>query len=250
MLTLAGSGHTGGSLSCVEIIVALYYKILRYNPKDPKWSERDRFILSKGHAAPTLYAVLADVGYFPKDLLWTLRKFGSPLQGHPASRRLPGIEVSTGSLGQGLSVSNGIALAGRLDKLDYRVYCLLGDGELNEGETWEAALTTSHHRLATVTAIIDNNGFQLDGRIEEIKNTTPIGDKFRSFGWNVIELDGHNVQALLEGFTLAQFERAKPTVIIAHTIKGKGVAFMENRAEYHGMAPTEEELKWALMELE
>lgn len=249
MLAWAGSGHTGGSLSCVEVLVALYYKVLRHNPKDPKWPDRDRFILSKGHAAPTLYAILADCGYFPKWRLRRLRQFNSPLQGHPSSRRLPGIEVSTGSLGQGLSIANGIALAGRLDRKDYRVYCLLGDGELNEGEVWEAALTSSHYRLSSLVAIVDHNGFQLDGPIEAIKNTKPIADKFRAFGWHAIEVDGHNFKELLEGLEEARRESNHPTVIVAHTVKGKGVPFMENRVEYHGVAPSKEELKWALMAL-
>ncbi len=249
MLARAGSGHTGGSLSCVEILVALYYKVLRHNPKKPKWRERDRFVLSKGHAAPTLYAILADMGYFPKRLLWTLRRLGSPLQGHPSSRMLPGIEVSTGSLGQGLSISNGMALAARIDKLPYRVYCLLGDGELDEGETWEAALTSSHYHLSNLTAIIDHNRIQLDGFTSDIKNTEPIGDKFKAFGFKVMEVDGHNFEELLNAFEIAKLEREAPTMIIAHTVKGKGVSFMENKIEYHGVAPTEEELKWILAEL-
>lgn len=249
MLAKAGSGHTGGSLSCVEILVTLYYKVLRHNPKNPKWRERDRFILSKGHAAPTLYAILADMSYFPRRLLWTLRRLGSPLQGHPSSRMLPGIEVSTGSLGQGLSISNGMALAARVDKLPYRVYCLLGDGELDEGETWEAALTSSHYHLSNLTAIIDHNRIQLDGFTSDIKNTEPIGDKFKAFGFRVMEVDGHNFEELLDAFEIAKFEKEAPTMIIAHTVKGKGVSFMENKIEYHGIAPTEEELKWILAEL-
>ncbi len=248
MLCKARSGHTGGSLSCVEILVSLYYKIMRHDPKNPQWEDRDRFILSKGHAAPTLYAVLADLGYFDEKLLDSLRKLGSPLQGHPMTK-VPGIEVPTGSLGHGLSMANGMAIAGRIDKKDYHVYCLLGDGELQEGEVWEAAMTAGHRRLSNLVAIVDNNDQQLDGFIRDVKNIYPIEDKFRAFGWNAVSVNGHEFPGLLSALQMAKEERERPTVIIAKTVKGKGVSFMENNLEFHGRAPTEEELKWALMEL-
>lgn len=248
MLCKAKSGHTGGSLSCVEILVTLYYKIMRHDPKNPKWEDRDRFVLSKGHAAPTLYAILADNGYFDKELLWSLRKLGSPLQGHPTNR-IPGIEVPTGSLGHGLSISNGMALAARIDRKEYMVYCLLGDGEVQEGEVWEAAMTAGYRGLSNLVAVIDNNNQQLDGFIKDIKNVYPLEDKFRAFGWNAVTVDGHDFSQLISAFYMAKEEKERPTVIIAKTVKGKGVSFMENNLEFHGRAPTEEELKWALMEL-
>lgn len=249
MLCKAKSGHTGGSLSCVEILLTLYYRVMRHNPKKPNWAERDRFVLSKGHAAPTLYAVLADRGYFPKEKLWTLRKFGSLLQGHPINK-LPGVEIPTGALGHGLSISNGMALAARIDKKDYKVYCLMGDGEINEGEIWEAVMTAKHYKLSNVIGIIDNNGQQLDGFTKDIKDTHPLADKFRAFGWETLVVDGHDFAQLISAFTIANQKRESPTMVIAKTIKGKGVSFMENNLEFHGRAPTEEELKWALMQLQ
>jgi transketolase len=249
MLTLAGSGHTGGSLSEVEILLALYYYKLRHNPKDPEWPKRDRFILSKGHGCPTLYAVLADCGYFPKEELWTLRKIGSRLQGHP-QLGLPGLEASTGSLGQGLSIANGMALAARLDNLDIRIYCLMGDGEINEGQIWEAALTAAHYKLDNVCGLIDVNKLQIDGFTGDIKNLEPLADKWRSFNWHVLEVDGHNLKELMSALDKAESLKSKPTVIIAHTIKGKGISFMENKVEWHGVAPKKEELERALKELE
>ncbi len=249
MLTLAGSGHTGGSLSIVDILLALYYYKMKHDPKNPEWKDRDRFLLSKGHACPALYAVLADRGYFPKEKLWTLRKFGSPLQGHP-QKGLAGVEISSGSLGQGLSIANGIALAARLDRSDIRVYCLMGDGETNEGQIWEAAMTSAHYKLDGVCAIIDFNKLQIDGFCCEIKDMGAYAHKWSSFGWNTIETDGHDLEKLMDSLDKAQAVKVKPTVIIAHTIKGKGVSFIENKAEWHGIAPKKEEYERAIKELD
>lgn len=249
MLSLAGSGHTGGSLSAADIVTVLYFSKMRHRPQEPTWRERDRFILSKGHAAPLLYAVLAMTGYFDISVLKTLRKFGSPLQGHPCSRLLPGVEISTGSLGQGLSVSNGIALGLKLDNLTARVYCLLGDGEIQEGQIWEAAMTAAHYKLDNLCAIVDLNGLQIDGPVSKVKAIEPVSSKWNAFGWNVIEIDGHNIEEILNSLDEAEKKKGKPTVIIAHTIKGKGVSFFEGKVEYHGIAPTQEELKEALKEL-
>lgn len=249
MLTLAGSGHTGGSLSAADIVTALYFYKMRYNPKDPSWRERDRFILSKGHAAPLLYAALSRAGYFNPELLKTLRKIGSPLQGHPSRQSLAGVEVSTGSLGQGLSVANGIALGLRLDGIDSRVYCLLGDGEIQEGQIWEASMTAAHYHLDNICAIVDNNGLQIDGPVKEVMRVDPLPQKWNAFGWHIIETDGHNMGEIITALDEAETIKGKPTVIIAHTVKGKGVSFFEGRVEYHGIAPTQEELTRALKEL-
>jgi transketolase len=249
MLTEAGSGHTGGSLSAADIVTALYFYKMRHNPSDPKWKERDRFILSKGHAAPLLYAALALSGYFDKQLLKTLRKIGSPLQGHPCSRMLPGVEISTGSLGQGLSVANGIAMGLKLDGLSSRVYCLLGDGEIQEGQVWEAAMTAAHYRLDNLCAIIDNNGLQIDGYCSDIMSIEPIVNKWEAFGWHVIDINGHDMKAILDAFDEAERIKLKPTMIVARTVKGKGVSFFEGKVQYHGIAPTREELERALKEL-
>ncbi len=249
MLALAGSGHPGGSLSCADIISALYFHVLRYDPKNPNWRERDRFHMSKGHACPILYAALAEAGYFPKEELKKLRKLGALLQGHP-DRRTPGIEVASGSLGQGLSVGLGMALAGKLDKLSYRVFVLLGDGELQEGNVWEAAMAASHYKCDKLCAVVDYNGFQIDGKVSEIMEIEPLADKWRAFGWQVIEIDGHNIQKILEAFDEASKVRNKPAVIIAKTVKGKGVSFMEHVVDFHGRPPTEDEAKRALKELE
>jgi transketolase len=249
MLTEAGSGHTGGSLSCVDIILTLYAYKLRHNPKDPDWEGRDRFVLSKGHGCPALYAVLAHFGFFPKERLKNLRKFGSPLQGHP-QLGLAGLEASTGSLGQGLSIANGMAMAAKMDKKDTRTYCLLGDGETNEGQVWEAAMTASHYKLDNLCAMIDFNKLQIDGFLCDIKNMEPIGDKWESFGWHLIEIDGHNFSQIMDALDKAETIKNKPTVILAHTIKGKGISFIENKVEWHGIAPKPEELKRALKELE
>ena len=249
MLTEAGSGHTGGSLSAADIVTALYFYKMRHHPNDPKWIERDRFILSKGHAAPVLYAALALSGYFDKSLLRTLRKLGSPLQGHPCSRKLPGIEVSTGSLGQGLSIANGIALGLKLDSLSSRVYCLLGDGEIQEGQVWEAAMTASHYNLDNLCAIIDNNGLQIDGHCCDVMCVEPIVDKWAAFGWHVLDINGHDMEAIVSALNEAETLKGKPTMIVARTVKGKGVSFFEGKVEYHGLAPTHEELEKALKEL-
>jgi len=250
MLTEAGSGHTGGSLSAADIVTALYFCKMRHNPKDPVWKERDRFILSKGHAAPLLYTALALSGYFDKSLLKTLRKIGSPLQGHPCSKLLPGVEISTGSLGQGLSIANGIAMGLRMDGLNSRVYCLLGDGETQEGQVWEAAMSASHYRLDNICAIIDNNGLQIDGPCCDVMALEPIVDKWAAFGWHVIDIDGHKMGAVLDALDEAGTVKGKPTMIVARTVKGKGVSFFEGKVQYHGMAPTSEELGKALKELE
>ena len=249
MLALAGSGHTGGSLSAADIVTVLYFSKMRHRPDEPNWKERDRFILSKGHAAPLLYAVLAMTGYFNISMLKTLRKLGSPLQGHPCSRVLPGVEISTGSLGQGLSVSNGIAIGMKIDNLSSRVYCLLGDGETQEGQVWEAAMTAAHYRLDNLCAIVDLNGLQIDGPVSKVKGIEPVAPKWSAFGWHVIEIDGHSMEEILNGLDEAEKVKEKPTMIIAHTIKGKGVSFFEGKVEYHGMAPTHEELEKALKEL-
>lgn len=249
MLTLAGSGHTGGSLSIVDILVVLYYYEMRNNPKDPEWPERDRFLLSKGHGCPALYAVLAEKGYFNKKDLSGLRKLGSKLQGHPQIG-LAGIEISSGSLGQGLSIANGMALASRLDKLDIRIYCLLGDGETNEGQIWEAAMTASHYKLDNLCAIIDYNKLQIDGFCCEVKDMGAYLDKWKNFGWYVIETDGHDIEKLMAAFDKAKTVKGMPTVIVAHTIKGKGVSFVENKVEWHGIAPKAEECERAIRELD
>lgn len=250
MTCAAASGHPGGSLSAADLVTALYFERLKHRPKEPTWADRDRFVMSKGHAAPVLYAALAEAGYFPVDYLKTLRQLGSSLQGHVDLLSLPGIEMSTGSLGQGLSAANGMALAGRLDKKNFRVYCLLGDGECQEGQIWEAAMTSAHYKLDNLTAIIDHNKYQIDGRVEEIMNLAPLADKWRAFGWNVLAADGHQFESILESFSQAERVKGRPTVIIADTIKGKGVSFMEARPlDYHGKAPTKEEEMKALCEI-
>jgi transketolase len=249
MIATAGSGHPGGSLSAADIITALYFRILRYDPKDPQWPERDRFILSKGHVAPVLYAALAEAGYFPVAELKTLRKMDSRLQGHTDRNMTPGVEMSAGSLGLGLSFAIGVALAARLDSKTYRTYALLSDGECEEGETWEAALAAAHFRLDNLTAMVDCNGMQLSGWTRDIMNLEPFIRKWRAFGWHVIHIDGHDFDQILAAFPEAQEMKGKPTVIIARTIKGKGVSFMENNVTFHGRAPTREEAERALKEL-
>jgi transketolase len=250
MLTEAGSGHTGGSLSAADIVTALYFYKMRHNPKDPKWRERDRFILSKGHAAPLLYAALALSGYFDRSLLRTLRKLGSPLQGHPCSKMLHGVEISTGSLGQGLSIANGVAMGLKLDGLKSRVYCLLGDGEIQEGQVWEAAMTASHYKLDNLCAIIDNNGLQIDGYCCDVMHIEPIVGKWEAFGWHVIDINGHDMKAIIKALDEAEIVKGKPTILVARTVKGKGVSFFEGKVQYHGIAPTQEELDMALKELQ
>ncbi|MEM1981227.1 MAG: transketolase [Candidatus Hadarchaeales archaeon] len=250
MTTEAGSGHPGGSLSCADILSVLYFHHLRYDPSNPRWEGRDRFILSKGHACPALYSALSLAGFFPREWLRTLRKFGSPLQGHPDSTSTPGVEASTGSLGQGLSIGCGMALAARLDGRDYRVYVLMGDGEMDEGQVWEAAMFAAHQRLDNLVGIVDRNRIQLDGFTEEIVGLEPLAEKWGSFGWNVLEVDGHDLLQVAEALDEAERIKGKPTLILARTVKGKGVSFMENQVKYHGTPLTREELERALKELE
>jgi len=235
----AGSGHPGGSLSAVEIVTTLYFRLLRHKPSDPQWSDRDRFILSKGHAAPLLYAALAECGYFPVDELSTLRQLDSRLQGHTDRTVTPGVEMSAGALGQGLSFAIGIALAGRLNSQNYRAYVLLGDGECDEGQIWEGAMAAAHFKVE-----------QIDGWNRDVMNLDPFNKKWQAFGWHVIEVDGHDFTQLIDAFNQAKQVKGQPTVIIAHTIKGKGVSFMENNPDFHGKAPNAEEVAIALKELE
>lgn len=250
MIGKAGSGHPGGSLSSVEILTTLYFKLVRHKPLDPQWPARDRFILSKGHAAPLLYATLAECGYFPVEELLTLRQMDSRLQGHTDRTITPGVEMSAGSLGQGLSFALGVALADRLEGQGYRVYVLLGDGECNEGQVWEAAMATAHYNVDNLTAIVDNNGQQIDGWNCDVMNLDPFVGKWQAFGWKVIEVDGHSISQLTQAFKQAQKVKGQPVVIIAHTIKGKGVSFMENNPDFHGTAPNTIEVELALKELE
>lgn len=249
MIAKAGSGHPGGSLSAADIMTYLFYEVLRLDPQHPKWPDRDRFILAKGHAAPILYALLAKRGFFPEAWLETLRQLGSPLQGHPSMKDTPGVEASTGSLGQGLSFGVGVALAGKLDQKDYRVYVLLGDGEVQEGQVWEAAMAAAKFRLDNLTAILDYNGVQSDGKVPDVMPLEPLADKWRAFGWAVWEIDGHNFADIRRAVTEARGVRGQPAMIVAHTVKGKGVSFMEHRAEWHGKAPSAAELATALTEL-
>ncbi|MCM8786866.1 MAG: transketolase [Candidatus Omnitrophica bacterium] len=249
MLAKAGSGHPGGSLSATDIITCLYFEVMNHDPKNTKLPTRDRFHLSKGHCCPALYAALAIAGYFSVEELMNLRKLNSILQGHP-DRRTPGVEVSSGSLGQGLSVALGMAFAARIDRLSYRVYCLLGDGEIQEGNVWEAAMAAAHYKVDNLCAIVDNNHFQIDGRTDQIMNLEPLAEKWEAFGWNVIKCDGHDFIQLIAAFNQAKTTKFKPTVIIANTIKGKGISFMEGVVDFHGRAPTEEEKERALKELE
>ncbi|MEW9121217.1 MAG: transketolase [Thermotaleaceae bacterium] len=245
----AGSGHPGGSLSAVEILTALYFEKMKVNPQDPKWEERDRFVLSKGHGAPVLYAVLAEKGYFSKDELLKLRHTGVMLQGHPDMKGIPGVEMSTGSLGQGFSSTIGMALAMKMDNKPNRIYVLLGDGEVQEGIVWEAAMAGSHYKLDNLTAFMDYNGLQIDGNTEEVMNINPIEDKWKSFGWNTLVIDGHSYKEIFAALENAEKTKDKPTMIIARTIKGKGISFMENQVGWHGNAPKKEEAEKALGEL-
>jgi transketolase len=250
MIAAANSGHPGGSLSAIEIITALYFgRVLRYDPKRPDWPERDRFILSKGHGVPALYAALAEAGFFPVDELMSLRQVNSRMQGHPVQGVTPGIEASTGSLGQGLSIGVGHALAARLDGKAYRTYVLLGDGECQEGQVWEAAMTAGNYELGSLTAIVDSNRFQLDGAVEDINSLTPLDAKFESFGWRVMQVDGHDVGAVRVALHQARESHDVPVCIIANTIKGKGVSFMENNNEFHGKSPSSEQLQVAISQL-
>ena len=245
----AGSGHPGGSLSAADIVTALYFDEMNVDPKDPKMKGRDKFILSKGHAGPVQYSALAVKGYYPMEDFMTLRKLGSKFQGHPDMHKVPGIEMSTGSLGQGISAAGGMALANKLDNDPGRIYVLLGDGEIQEGIVWEALMSAAHYKLDNMVAILDHNGLQIDGKNEDVMTVAPVVEKFQAFGWNVIQNDGHDFEHILDAFKQARACKGKPTMIVAETIKGKGVSFMENNAGWHGKAPDEEQTKQALAEL-
>jgi transketolase len=249
MITAAKSGHPGGSLSIADILVVLFFDVMRHDPANPKWKDRDRFILSKGHCCPALYSVMAQCGYCPEDQLDTLRKLGSIYQGHPDVRFMPELSASAGSLGEGVSLAIGMGLAARLDDSPARAYVALGDGECQEGQIWESAMFAPMHGMDNVCVIVDYNRIQLDGFVKDIMNLEPFVDKWKSFGWHTIELDGHDMAALQKGFAEAAATKGEPTVIIAHTIKGKGVSFMENNPKFHGTAPTVEEAQKALQEL-
>ena len=255
MLAHAGSGHPGGSLSVIDILTTIYFGRLRHDPKRPDWPERDRVVLSKGHAVPALYSVLAKAGYFPEKQLITLRKLGSPLQGHPDRTMLPGIEAATGSLGQGLSISLGLALGLKLSGSAARVYCVLGDGEIQEGQIWEAAMSAPKlgqpgHPLDNLVVILDYNKIQLDNFVTKILDLEPVLTKWQSFGWPVVEIDGHDIAQIVKALDHAEATRGVPTFVVAHTVKGKGVSFMENNPKFHGAAPTADEMKLALQELQ
>lgn len=249
MLGEAGSGHPGGSLSAADIMTVLYWHEMNVDPARPDWPDRDRLVLSKGHAAPILYACLAEKGFFPADDLKRLRKLGSHLQGHPDSTKTPGVEVPTGSLGQGLSMANGMALAAKMDNKDYRVYVLLGDGELEEGMVWEAVMTSAHYGLDNLVAIVDNNSLQIDGDVREVMGIGNLAQRFRSFGWGALEIDGHDYSQIITALRMARGTKGRPTVIVAQTVKGKGVSFMENQVGWHGSAPSREQVEVALSEL-
>jgi transketolase len=249
MITEAKSGHPGGSLSVTEIVVTLFMDVMKHDPANPKWADRDRFLLSKGHCCPMLYAVMAECGYCPKGTLNTLRKLGSIYQGHPDVRFIPALEASTGSLGQGVSLALGMGLAAKLSNSPSRAYVVLGDGEIQEGQVWEAAMFGGFHKVDNVVAIVDWNRIQLDGFVADIMGLEPLADKWASFGWHVIACDGHSIPALQAAFKEAEATKGKPTCILAHTVKGKGVSFMENNPKFHGVAPTKDELALALKEL-
>ncbi len=246
----AQSGHPGGSLSICDILSVLYFEVMNVDPKNPKMEDRDRFVLSKGHCAPALYATLAERGFFPVEDVHTLRRTDSYIQGHPDMKGIPGIDMSTGSLGQGISAANGMALAGKLSDKDYRVYTILGDGELEEGQVWEAAMFAAHYKLDNLTAFVDYNGLQIDGKITDVMNSEPIDDKFRAFGWNVVVIDAHNYDAILDAIEEAKATKGKPTMILAKSVKGKGVSFMENSPAWHGAAPNQEQFDQAIAELD
>ena len=246
----AASGHPGGSLSISDILAVLYFEEMNINPENPQDPDRDRFVLSKGHCAPALYGILAERGYFPIEKCSELRKIDSNMQGHPDMKGIPGVDMSTGSLGQGISAANGMALAAKLDNKDYRVYTILGDGEIEEGQVWEAAMFAAHYSLDNLTAFIDNNGLQIDGDISEVMNSYPIDEKFKAFGWHVITIDAHNYDEIRNAIRMAKTVKGKPTVIIAKSIKGKGVSFMENQAAWHGNAPKAEQYEQAIAELD
>lgn len=249
MISKAGSGHPGGSLSSADIVAALYFGVMNHDPQRPQWPERDRFVLSKGHAAPLLYSALANAGYFERDHLNTLRQLGSILQGHPDSKKVPGVEVSTGSLGQGLSIANGIALGLRAAGSTSTVYCLMGDGELQEGQVWEAAMSAAHYKIDNLVAIVDHNGLQIDGACADVMDVGDIEAKFEAFGWVVTGVGGHDIPALVDALARAKSVRNAPAILVCRTVKGKGVSFMENDADWHGKAPDEEQTACAVTEL-
>ena len=244
------SGHPGGSLSVADILTVLYFKEMNIDEKNPNWKGRDRLVLSKGHCSPALYSCLANRGFFPVEDLKTFRNINSYLQGHPDKNKVPGVDMTTGSLGQGLSVANGMAIAGKMDGKNYRVYCILGDGEIEEGQIWEAAMAANKYQLDNLCVIVDNNNLQIDGTIEEVMSSYPIDEKFRSFGFEIIKIDGHDITEIIKAFDVAKNVKGKPTCIIAKTIKGKGISFMENQVGWHGKAPNEEQYIQALQELE
>lgn len=245
----AKSGHPGGSLSIADILTVLYFHTLKIDVNEPNDANRDRVVLSKGHCSPGLYSTLAHKGFFDVSLLKTFRNINSNLQGHPDMNKVPGVDMTTGSLGQGLSASNGMAIAGKMDNKDYRVYCIVGDGEIQEGQVWEAAMASAKYKLDNLYVIVDNNNLQIDGTIEEVMSPYPIDEKFRSFGFQIIKIDGHNIDEIIKAFEVAETVKGKPTCIIANTIKGKGISFMENKSSWHGKAPSEEEYKIAKEEL-
>ena len=240
------SGHPGGSLSIADVMTVLYFNEMNINPSEPKWEDRDRFVLSKGHCSPVLYSCLANRGYFPIEDLKTFRKIDSYLQGHPDLNKVPGVDMTSGSLGQGLSVANGMAIVGKMSSKDYRVYCVLGDGEIEEGQVWEAAMASSKYKLDNLCVIVDNNNLQIDGTIEEVMSSYPIDEKFKSFGFQVINIDGHDIEEILKAFEVARKIKEKPVCIIAKTTKGKGVEYMENQVGWHGKAPNEEQYQIAM----
>ncbi|HHV96976.1 MAG TPA: transketolase [Clostridiaceae bacterium] len=246
----AASGHPGGSLSCTDILTVLYFHEMRVDPKNPNWPDRDRFVLSKGHCAPALYATLAERGFFPVEELVKFRSIESYLQGHPSMKDVPGVDMSTGSLGQGISASVGMALAGKIDNKDYRVYALLGDGELQEGQVWEALMSAAHYKLDNLTAFLDYNGLQIDGKITEVMSPEPVVEKFKAFGWNVIIIDGHDYEQIINAINTAKKTKGMPTMVVAKTTKGKGVSFMENQAGWHGSPPNKEQRDQAIAELD
>jgi len=245
----AGSGHPGGSLSATDILTALYFEIMDHKPEEPDWPKRDRLVLSKGHAAPALYGVLAESGYFPTEELMTLRKLGSRLQGHPHVRATPGVDASTGSLGQGLSIASGMALAAKLDRESYRVFAICGDGEIQSGQIWEAAMFASHNKLDNLIVFLDRNKLQIDGSTEEVMSIEPIISKWNSFGWHVLEINGHDMDQIVDAVNKAEEVHGEPTIIVSHTIKGKGVPFMEGSLAFHGKAANDEQLETALKAL-
>lgn len=249
MISKAGSGHPGGSLSVIDLVTTLYFSKMRHDPKRPDWPERDRFVLSKGHAVPAQYVAMAEAGYFPREELGTLRQLNSRLQGHPVNHALPGIEACTGSLGQGLSVAQGMALASKLGGSRFHVYCIIGDGESQEGQIWEAAMSAPKFKLDTLTVILDYNHGQIDGHVDQVMPLEPVVDKWRAFNWNVLEIDGHDFGQISNALDLAKATKGKPTFIVAHTIKGKGVSFMEDQIAWHGAAPNKEQTEKALAEL-